>query len=84
MTVRESIAWTLAAVLAVLFLSSLTINITQWWIYKKRQTSVKTPAYEMEGNPCYEAAKVNQSGTADTNVQDAHVYDVVQGQRSNK
>ena len=82
-TVMESIAWTLVAVLAVLFLSSLTINITQWWIYKKRQTSVKAPVYEMEGNPCYEATKVNQSGTADTSVQDVHVYDTVQGGRSN-
>ena len=35
--VREVIAWTLAAVSTVLFVSSLTINIIMLWIYKKRQ-----------------------------------------------
>ena len=82
-TVRESIAWTLAAVVTVLFLFSLTINITLLWVYKKRQTSVKTPACEMEGNPCYEATKASQSGTADTSLQDVHVYDTIQGRRGN-
>ena len=82
-TVRESIAWTLAAVVTVLFLFSLTINMTLLCVYKKRQTSVKTPACEMEGNPCYEATKVSQSGKADTSLQDVHVYDIIQGRRSN-
>ena len=36
-SVREIIAWTLAAVSTVLFVSSLTINIIMLWIYKKRQ-----------------------------------------------
>ena len=70
MTVKEYIAWALAAVVTVLLLLSLIINIILLWIYKKRQTTVKTPAYEIEGNPYDEAAKVNQSGTADTNIQD--------------
>ena len=67
LTVREYVAWALAAVVTVLFLSSFTINIILLCICKKRQTSVKTPAFE---NPCYNSAKVNQSDAADTNIQD--------------
>ena len=36
--VRESVAWTVAAVSMVLFVVSLTVNITMLWLrYKKRQ-----------------------------------------------
>ena len=59
-SVREVVAWTLAAISTVLFIGSLTVNITVLWVYKKRQAkdnNVESRAYEMEGNPCYEASK---------------------------
>ena len=71
---REVIAWTLAAVSTVLFIGSLTVNITVLWVYKKRQAkdnNVESRAYEMEGNPCYEASK----WTTDTQKQEIHVYE---------
>ena len=74
---REVIAWTLAAVSTVLFIGSLTVNITVLWVYKKRQAkdnNVQSRAYEMEGNPCYaEASK----WTTDTQKQDIYVYERV-------
>ena len=60
--VRESVAWTVAAVSMVLFVVSLTVNITMLWLrYKERQAkdnNVEAPMYKMEGNPCYEAASL--------------------------
>ena len=75
-SVREVIAWTLAATSTVLFIGSLTVNITVLWVYKKRQAkdnNVESRAYEMEGNPCYEASK----WTTDTQKQEIHVYERV-------
>ena len=76
--VREAIAWTVAAVSMVLFVVSLTVNITMLWLrYKKRQAkdnNVEVPMYEMEGNPCYEAASMKQT-TDSTGVQEVHLYE---------
>ena len=48
----------------VLFVVSLNVNITMLWLrYKKRQAkdnNVEVPMYEMESNPCYEAASMKQ------------------------
>ena len=78
--VREAVAWTVAAVSMVLFVASLTVNITMLWLrYKKRQAkdnNVETPMYEMEGNPCYEAASMKQT-TDNTGVQEVHLYERV-------
>ena len=78
--VRESVAWTVAAVSMALFVVSLTVNITMLWLrYKKRQAkgnNVEAPMYEMEGNPCYEAASVKQT-TDNTGVQEVHLYERV-------
>ena len=66
-SVREGLAWALAAVFVVLFVGSLTINIIMLWIYKKRQSkdnNVETAMCEMENNPCYEASNLKQA--ADT------------------
>ena len=63
--VRETVAWTVAAVSMVLFVVLLTVNITMLWLrYKKRQAkknNVEAPMYKMEGNPCYEAASMKQT-----------------------
>ena len=49
--VREAVAWTVTAVSIVLFVVSLTVNITMLWLrYKKRQAkdnNVEAPMYEM-------------------------------------
>ena len=78
--VREAVAWTVAAVSMVLFVVSLTVNITMLWLrYKKRQAkdnNVEAPMYEMEGNPCYEATSMKQT-TDSTGVQEVHVYERV-------
>ena len=79
-SVREAVAWTVAAVSMVLFVVSLTVNITMLWLrHKKRQAqdnNVEAPMYEMEGNPCYEAASVKQT-TDSTGVQEVHLYERV-------
>ena len=79
---REVIAWALVAILTVLFIGSLTVNITVLWVYKKRQdkdNNVESRAYEMEGNPCYEASNdINYvKQMADTQKQEIHVYERV-------
>ena len=78
--VREAVAWTVAAVSMVLFVVSLTVNITMLWLrYKKRlakDNNVEAPMYEMEGNPCYEAASMKQT-TDSTGVQEVHLYERV-------
>ena len=77
---REAIAWTVAAVSIVLFVVSLTVNITMLRLrYKKRQAkdnNVEAPMFEMEGNPCYEAASMKQT-TDSTGVQEVHLYESV-------
>ena len=77
---REAVAWTVAAVCMVLFVVLLTVNITMLWLrYKKRQAkdnNVEAPMYEMEGNPCYEAASMKQT-TDSTGVQEVHLYERV-------
>ena len=84
--VRESVAWTVAAVCMVLFVVSLTVNITMLWLrYRKRQAkdnNVEAPMYEMEGNPCYEAASMKQT-TDSTEVQEVHVYERVNQNKTN-
>ena len=78
--VREAVAWTVAAVSMVLFVLSFTVNIIMLWLrYKKRQAkdnSVETPTYEMEDNPCYEAASVKQT-TDSTGEQEVHLYESI-------
>ena len=78
--VREAVAWTVAAVSIVLFVVSLTVNITMLWLrYKKRQAkdnNVEAPMYEMEDNPCYEAAIIKQTIDS-TGVQEVHLYERV-------
>ena len=78
--VREVVAWTVAAVSMVLFVVSLTVNITMLWLrYKNKQAkdnNVEAPMYKMEGNPCYEAASIKQI-TDSTGVQEVHLYERV-------
>ena len=82
------IAWSLVATSTVLFIGSFAVNITVLWVYKKRQAkdncySGESRAYEMEGNPCYEASNdINYvKQMADTQEQEIHVYERV---RQNK
>ena len=68
------IAWVLVATFALLFIGSLTANIIGVCIYCKRihtrrsDNHNKVTAYEMEGNPCYEAVKVEQKSDKRENV----------------
>ena len=85
-SVREAVAWTVAAVSMVLFVVLLTVNIIMLWLrYKKRQAkdnNVEAPMYEMEGNPCYEAASMKQ--TIDSmGVQEVHLYERVNQNKTN-
>ena len=84
--VREAVAWTVAAISMVLLVVSLTVNITMLWLrYKKRQAkdnNVEAPMYEMEGNPCYEAASMKQT-TDSTGVQEVHLYERVNQNKTN-
>ena len=84
--VREAVAWTVAAVSMVLFVVSLTVNMTMLWLrYKKRQAkdnNVEAPMYEMEGNPCYEASSMKQT-TDSTGVQEVHLYERVKLNETN-
>ena len=84
--VRESVAWTVAAVSMVLFVVLLAVNITMLWLrYKKRQAkdnNVEAPMYEIESNPCYEAASMKQT-TDSTGVQEVHVYEKVNQNKTN-
>ena len=77
---REAVAWTVAAVSMVLFVISLIVNITMLWLrYKKRQAkdnNVEASMYEMEGNPCYEAAGMKQI-IVSTGVQEVHLYESI-------
>ena len=79
-SVRESVAWTVAAVSMALFVVSLTVNITMLWLrYRKRQAkdnNVEAPMYEIESNPCYEAASMKQTIDS-TGVQEVHLYERV-------
>ena len=66
MQTREIVAWALMATFALLFIGLLTVNITAVCIYKWIHTihsddPNNMTAYEMEGNPCYEAVKVEQT-----------------------
>ena len=83
---REAVAWTVAAVSMVLFVVLLTVNITMLWLrYMKRQAkdnNVEAPMYEMEGNPCYEAASMKQT-TDSAGVQEVHLYEKVNQNKTN-
>ena len=75
-------AWILFAMMSILFSASLTINVIvlPFLVYKKRQVGGKNgqcSEFEIEGNPCYEATEMKQSGESE-----AHVYDIVREKRA--
>ena len=77
-----TISWTVFAMMTVLFIVSLTVNVTMvvLWVYKKREVKGQTDRpseFEIEGNPCYEATQMKQTTETET-----HVYETVQGKRS--
>ena len=76
-----TISWTVFAMMTVLFIVSLTVNVTMvvLWVYKKREVKGQTgrpSEIEIEGNPCYEATQMKQTTETET-----HVYETVQGKR---
>ena len=68
------IAWVLVATFALLFIGLLTANIIGVCIYCKQihtrcsDNHSNATAYEMKGNPCYEAVKVEQKSDKRENV----------------
>ena len=68
-----TIAWVLVAIFALLFFGLLTVNIVGACIYRRIHTRrsdnhKNMTAYEMEGNPCYEAVNVEQTSDMEANV----------------
>ena len=68
-----TIAWVLVVIFALLFFGLLTVNIVGACIYRRIHTRRSDnhnnmTAYEMEGNPCYEAVKVEQTSDMEANV----------------
>ena len=71
---REMVAWVLVALLTTLFIGLVTVNITVLCIYKQRQirdNEAQASAYEMAGNPCYDACEVKQTTEIETNIYEA-------------
>ena len=68
-----TIAWVLVAIFVLLFFVLLTVNIVGACIYRRIHTRRSDnhnnmTAYEMEGNPCYEAVKVEQTSDMEASV----------------
>ena len=75
---RETVAWILVVILAVLLIISLAIHMMQaTCAYRRNNKNISPAATEsalaMDSNPCYEASNVNQ-----TEAKEVHVYEMVQ------
>ena len=62
-TLREAVAWALLSLMTLLFIGTLSV-VTIICIQKHRQkgdntVTAEAPAYEMDGNPCYESSKMD-------------------------
>ena len=71
-SMRELIAWSLAAVFTILFVGLLAICIMVMCNYKKRQRKDNNVMCEMDGNPCYAVSLKKTEGP-----QEFHIYDRV-------
>ena len=63
-TLREAVAWALLSLMTLIFIGILSVNVTMLCIKKQRQrrdstVTAEAPAYEMDGNPCYESSKID-------------------------
>ena len=69
---REMIAWALVFLLTLLLIGTL---LTVICMYKRssmtRDNVTQAPAYEMDGNPCYENIKVKEANSMETNIYEA-------------
>ena len=77
MTLREAVAWALLSLMTMilLFIGILSL-VTILRIQKQRQrqdntVTAKAPAYEMDGNPCYESSKTD-------NTYGMHIYEPIE------
>ena len=66
-TLREAVAWALLSLMTLLFIGILTVVIIILLCirkHKQRRNSTVTaeaPAYEIDGNPCYESSKMDST-----------------------
>ena len=63
---REAVAWALFSLMTLLFIGMLSLNVIILCIQKHRQkqdNTARATTYEMDGNPCYESSKIDNTGT---------------------
>jgi hypothetical protein len=64
---REAVAWALFSLMTLMLIGTLSVITILLCIRKykqKRYNTAEVPAYEMDGNPCYESSKMdNNHGT---------------------
>ena len=75
---RETVAWVLVVILAVLLILSLAIHVMQATCAYRRNNKNTSPAatesaLAMDSNPCYEASNMKQN-----EAKEVHVYEMVQ------
>ena len=75
---RETVAWILVVILAVLLILSLAIHVMQaTCAYRRSNKNISPVATEsalaMDSNPCYEASNMKQN-----EAKEVHVYEMVQ------
>jgi hypothetical protein len=75
-TLREAVAWALLSLMTLMFIGTLSMA-TILCIQKhkqKRDNTAEAPAYEMDGNPCYESSKMD-------NTHGTNVYEPIESDR---
>ena len=67
----EVVAWTLVSLLTLYILLN-GILITAFYLYqrnrKARDNVAQAPAYEMDGNPCYETTEVKETNNVEIDI----------------
>jgi hypothetical protein len=77
-TLREAVAWALFSLMTLMFIGTLSVITILLCIQKYKQTRDNTAeapvAYEMDGNPCYESSKMD-------NTHGTNVYEPIESDR---
>ena len=70
MTPREMVAWILLSLLTLILVTEMIITVI--YKYKRnrkaRDNVGQAPAYEMDGNPCYETTEVKETNNIEMNI----------------
>ncbi len=76
-TVREAVAWALFSLMTLMFIGTLSVTTIILCMQKykqERDNTAEIPAYEMEGNPCYESSKMD-------NAHGTNLYEPIESER---